>query len=311
MRSGMAVLLAVVSVAAAFASREPRRPRILGVAHMALFVHDIAASRAYYRDFLGYGEPFDLKNPDGSLSLAFIKINDRQYLELFPEREAGSDRLAHIGIETDDAEAMRLYLKARGVAVPDKVNKGRVGNTSFSVKDPDGHGVEFVQYEPDGWMVRDKGKFLPPEAVSTDMRHLGILVGGLESALAFYRDVLGFREIWRGSRDEKELNWVNLQVPDGRDYIEFMLYRDLPEPTKRGSQHHICLFVGDVAKAAARLEPRAKAVGYARPLEIRTGINRKRQLNLFDPDGTRSELMEPETVDGKPVPSSSAPPPRR
>ena len=47
---------------------------------------------------------------------------------------------------------------------------------------------------------------------------------------------------------------------------------------------------------------------YTRPLEIKTGINRKRQLNLFDPDGTRIELMEARTVDGKPTPSSSAPP---
>jgi lactoylglutathione lyase len=45
-------------------------------------------------------------------------------------------------------------------------------------------------------------------------------------------------------------------------------------------------------------------------MEIRTGTNRKRQLNLFDPDGTRSELMEPKTVDGKPVPPATAPPPR-
>ena len=29
---------------------------------------------------------------------------------------------------------------------------------------------------------------------------------------------------------------------------------------------------------------------YTRSLEIKTGINRKRQLNLFDPDGTRIEL---------------------
>jgi lactoylglutathione lyase len=45
-------------------------------------------------------------------------------------------------------------------------------------------------------------------------------------------------------------------------------------------------------------------------MEMRTGINRKRQLNLFDPDGTRSELMEPATIDGTPTPSSTAPPPR-
>jgi lactoylglutathione lyase len=305
------VLLGLVSVGVMVAAREPQRPKITGVAHMALFVHDMDKARAYYKDFLGYGEPFDLKNADGSLAMTFIKINDRQYLELFPEREAGTDRLNHIGVETDDVEAMRLYLKARGVAVPDKVNTARVGNLSFTVKDPDGHGVEFVQYMPDGWMTRDKGKFLPAEAISTDMRHYGILVGGLDAAIGFYRDVLGFTEIWRGSRDEKELSWVNLQVPDGQDYIEFMLYRDLPEPTKRGSQHHICLFVPDVAKALATLQPRAARVGYTAAMEPRTGINRRRQLNLFDPDGTRTELMEPTTLDGKPVPSSSAPPPRR
>jgi lactoylglutathione lyase len=45
-------------------------------------------------------------------------------------------------------------------------------------------------------------------------------------------------------------------------------------------------------------------------LEIRTGTNRKRQLNLYDPDGTRLELMEPHTVDGKPAPPSTAAPPR-
>src|SRR5437763_960188 len=63
----------------------PKRPKILGVAHIALFVHDIEKSRAFYKDFLGYGEPFKLDNADGSLSLTFLKINERQYIELFPE----------------------------------------------------------------------------------------------------------------------------------------------------------------------------------------------------------------------------------
>jgi catechol 2,3-dioxygenase-like lactoylglutathione lyase family enzyme len=43
---------------------------------MALYVHDIARARAYYKDFLGYGEPFKLDSPDGTLSLTFIKINE-------------------------------------------------------------------------------------------------------------------------------------------------------------------------------------------------------------------------------------------
>jgi len=50
-------------------------------------------------------------------------------------------------------------------------------------------------------------------------------------------------------------------------------------------------------------------VGYDRPVEIQVGVNRKRQINLYDPDGTRIELMEPNTVDGQPAPSSTAPAP--
>jgi len=307
----VALTLALLSVAVFASAREPKRPRILGVAHAAFFVHDIEKSRAFYKGFLGYDEAFPLKNGDGTLALTFIKINDRQYLELFPEREAGSDRLAHISVETDNAEMMRLYLKARGVTVPDTVSRGRIGNTSFNVKDPDGHTLEFVQYEPTGQTALAQRQLMTGEAVSRDMRHLGILVGALGEAMGFYRDVLGFTETWRGSRDGKELSWVNLQVPDGDDYIEFMLYRDLPAPTKRGSQHHIALFVPDIAKTEAVLKARAAKTGYAQTIEIRTGINRKRQLNLYDPDGTRCELMEPTTIDGKPTPSSMAPPPKK
>src|ERR1700704_6201250 len=94
--------------------QDVKRPRILGVAHMALFVSDIEKSRAFYKDFLGYEEVFLLNKPDGTLSLTFLKINDRQYIELFPQTEAGTERLNHISIETDDAEAMRAYLGSKG-----------------------------------------------------------------------------------------------------------------------------------------------------------------------------------------------------
>ena len=63
-------------------------------------------------------------------------------------------------------------------------------------------------------------------------------------------------------------------------------------------------------KAVAELESRAARRAYARSIEVRTGINRKRQVNLFDPDGTRVKLMEPGTVDGQPAPPSTLPPPR-
>src|SRR5437016_5603491 len=103
------------------AAEAPPRPRITGVAHIALFVHDIEKSRAFYKDFLGFGEPFSLNQPDGGLSMTFIKVNDRQYIELSPEIGPGTDRLNHISVETDNAEAMRLYLASKGIKVPEKV----------------------------------------------------------------------------------------------------------------------------------------------------------------------------------------------
>src|SRR5437588_12749472 len=127
--------------------------------------------------------------------------------------------------------------------------------------------------------------------------------------MKFYTDVLGFKETWRGSKSEKELSWVNLKVPDGDDYIEFMLYKEAPAPLQRGTAHHLALEVPDIAASVAALEAKPYRKQYTRPIEVRVGTNRKRQANLFDPDGTRTELMEPVTIDGKPTPSSTAPPP--
>jgi catechol 2,3-dioxygenase-like lactoylglutathione lyase family enzyme len=303
-------LLLLLSLCAALApAQAPRRPRITGVAHIAIYSKDVAASRAFYHDLLGYDEAFDLKDADGKLALTFFKINDRQFIELFPEREPASDRLNHIAFEVDDAEAMLAWLASNGLAVPAKVPKGRTGNLNFTIKDPDGHGVEFVQYLPGSESDKTRGRMMGPARISDRMPHVGILVGSLDKAMAFYRGILGFEETWRGSRDGKILNWVNMKVPDGDDYVEFMLYTTLPGPTQRGTAHHLCLFVPDIEKSKADLESRPARQAYTRPLEIRTGINRRRQMNLYDADGTRVELMEPQTVDGRPVPSSTVPPP--
>ena len=301
--------LLAASTTAALAGEATTRPHIVGLSHIALYVHDIAESRAFYKDFLGFAEPYSLPNADGTLHLTWIKINDQQSIELFPEKEANSDRLYHIALETDDAAAMRDYLASRGVTVPEKVGKGKIGNSNYFINDPDGHIVEIVQYHHDGWTMLNKGKFLPETRISTHMPHVGILVGDLDASQKFYGGVLGFTEIWRGAKKPDQLNWVHEKSPDGNDFIELMLYSELPDPDKRGRYHHLCLEVPDIEKAKATLQERASRIGYARPLEIQTGVNRKRQLNVYDPDGTRVELMEPKTIDGVPAPSSTAPVP--
>ena len=305
-----AILLPMALLPAPLVGADTARPRILGVAHIAIYAHDYEKSLAFYRDFLGLEEPYSLAKPDGTPSMTFFKINERQYLELFPEAAPKTDRLNHISIETDNAEGMRLYLASRGVAVPKQVGKGRIGNSNFNIRDPEGHTVEIVQYEPDGWTARERGKHMPETRVSKRLTHVGIIVTALDPEMKFYTDILGFRETWRGSSSGTQLSWVNLKVPDGDDYIELMLYKDAPAPEVRGTAHHLCLEVPDVAASVAALEAKPYRQQYTRTIEQKVGVNRKRQANLFDPDGTRTELMEPTTIDGKPTPPSTAPPPR-
>ena len=105
---------------------------------MALYVSDLAKARGFYEDFLGYGEPYVLKRKDGTDRIAFVKINEDQYLELFAEEPQHNDgQLNHISVATDDANAMREYLAAKDVKVPDKVGKGQIKNSNFNIIDPD------------------------------------------------------------------------------------------------------------------------------------------------------------------------------
>jgi catechol 2,3-dioxygenase-like lactoylglutathione lyase family enzyme len=300
--------LAVFFAHALLAQTAPR-PRITGVSHIAIYAHDYEKSRAFYGQFLGFQEPYSLKNPDGSASMTFFKINDRQVIELFPERAAGTDRLNHISLETDDIEALRKYLAAKGVKVPSEPHRARIGNLSFDITDPEGHQVEMVQYMPEGKTVQAKGQYMSDKAISNRMTHVGIIVTHLDAEEKFYTDILGFKETWRGGKASEVLSWVNLKVPDGEDYLEFMLYKEAPAATARGGAHHLCLQVPNVDAAVAKLKANPYYKDYGKPIEIHLGVNRKRQANLFDPDGTRTEIMEPTTIDGKVTPSSTAPPP--
>jgi catechol 2,3-dioxygenase-like lactoylglutathione lyase family enzyme len=305
------IIVALLACTIATHAQPPaQRPKILGISHAGYFVSDLPKALDFWQGLLGYAEPYDLKNPDGTVSIAFIKINDHQHIELF-NQPSTNGHLSHIAFIVSNAEQMRAYLASRGIAVGPKVGKGKTGDLNFEIKDPDGNLVEFVEPQPDGWEARNAGKFLPATRISDSIYHLGFLVGNSQKSIQFYGDLLGFREFWRGSSNGQQLSWVDMRVPDGNDYVEFMLYRDpIPPPDKRGGQNHTSLLVPDVNKAIATLQSRPAFKTYGRSMDSHIGVNRKRQVNLFDPDGTRVELMEPDTVDGKPVPPSTAPPPQ-
>ena len=89
----------------------------------------------------------------------------------------------------------------------------------------------------------------PRTPLSTRLYHTGVAVRDEAAAHAFYRDVLGFEETWRGGSDPARVSWVNMRVPDGTDYVEYMLNDKPPTRQQLGSQHHACLLVPDIQAA--------------------------------------------------------------
>ena len=300
-------VLIVCGLAPLALAQEVARPRIVGVPHIAFRVHDIAASRHFYKDFLGYAEPFDINGPDGKLIMAFIKINDRQYVELQVENSPDEPRFLHIALETDNAEQLRQYVKSKGYTISEKpASRGRIRNTATGLDDPDGNHIDVTQYEPNGKSIENVGKDMPESRISTHMLHVGFYVSKPET-VRYYIDVLGFREFWRGSVDGKTASYSNLFAPEGADYIEFILGEPPDTKERKGTVYHLALEVPDMDKAVAKLNTNPSRRDYKQPIEVKVGRNHRRQCNLFDPDGNRVELMEDHTVDGLPSPMFTRP----
>ena len=117
------VFVALLAASLLHGQNTVQRPRLLGLAHVAFRVSDVDKTRAFYKGFLGYEEPFSLKDDEGKTTIAFMKVNDLQFVELFQGDAGNRGQLDHFALYTDDLTAMRAYLVA---GCPTLVVGGRV-----------------------------------------------------------------------------------------------------------------------------------------------------------------------------------------
>src|SRR5581483_7666347 len=172
----LAALAAAVLVRKIIAQQQIERPPIVGLAHIGLFVSDLAKADEFYGHVLGYGH-FSLDKPSGGLMLNYYKVNDHQYIEIYPGLQGDSqDRLSHVAFETTDARKLRDYLASKGIKVPASLKPGLDKNLSFMVNDPEGRRIEFVQYMPGSLHNSKNGTLLPDTRVSNQMIHAGFVV---------------------------------------------------------------------------------------------------------------------------------------
>lgn len=276
-------------ISAAPAPAGVSRPPIVGVANIGLYTSNLAEAKKFFGHVLGFDDAFSLKKPGGRLLVTYFKVNDHQYIEIYPGLKSPSaDRLAHIGFETTDARRLRAYLAAHGVDVPARLEPDRAGDLSFTVKDPEGHNVEFIQYMPGSLESRNFGKFLPSTRISDQIIHFGVTIGDRARADRFYKDILGFKLMWSGGMTDTRTDWVDMRVPEGKDWMEYMLHIHNPSPRLLGVMNHFSLGVKSIQPVYRTVLAR----GYKPPEPPKIGRDGKWQLNLYDPDLTRTEVME-------------------
>ncbi|HEY2467192.1 MAG TPA: VOC family protein [Terracidiphilus sp.] len=295
-RSLVAFLLAVSAIVAEAQSGSAllERPKITGISHLAVYTSDPAAADRFYRQLVGAAKLSDPENPRGA-RYAFSNV---QFVEVLPlPAGAGINRRDHIAFNTDDAEALRKYLVSKGWKTPGAVNKGNDGSRWFSVSDPEGNEVQFVQ------LPRNAQAINAPNLISHRIIHVGILVHRSAVEDTFYRDLLGFRPYWIGGMKEGRVDWVSLQTPDGHDWIEYMLEAthgddDLPTgiPANMtqsflGVLNHMALGVASVPDAYKVLEAGGRLEARHGEPPTKVGLDGKYEFNMYDPDGIRLELM--------------------
>jgi catechol 2,3-dioxygenase-like lactoylglutathione lyase family enzyme len=283
----VATLFAVSTISpAAVSYGQASQPHITGMAHMAYYTSDLKKARDYYEGFLGFQEAFALKNADGSDHVVYIKINDRQYIELYNEPVKDYGYLHDAGFETNDAKGMRDHLAAMGVKVPDTVTKDETGNLSFDMIERSGFTIQIVQYLPNSLTGKARGKFMPATRISDHIDHLGLLIKDKEETWKFYSEAFGFTKDGDGSK---------MTVPGSSDRFELGWEKKSPPAEARFHvKDHVCLSVPDAPKMTAILKAKPQIAEFPDAIaDIHQLGNGKNVVEIYDLDHNRVETMEP------------------
>ncbi len=236
-----AVLLGILGVSLGLA----QSPGLAGIAHVAFRVGDLRSSRAFYSK-LGYEEAFAVTQ-GGEIRQAFFKLNDRQFIELYPRTEPSQPiELMHVCYESDALGAVQSAYSQRGLQ-PTAIRKAGAGNLLFTMRGPEQEVIEYTQYMPGSRHTEDRGKHLGARRVSTEMVGAAFPVRSVSEERVYYSGKLGFEASDGGGSGR-------LRIPGGSGH--FVELRSRAGQTKPG----LYFLVPDVARAAEELRSWGLAV---------------------------------------------------
>jgi catechol 2,3-dioxygenase-like lactoylglutathione lyase family enzyme len=203
---------------------QPPRPDagVIGIAHIAFRVSDLDREIAFFGK-LGYEKSFTLTNSTGQVMEMFVKINDRQFIELYPQTNPQQPLgWMHVCYEVGDLNALYKFYDSTGLKLL-PVRQAGAGNLISAINDPEGRVTEFAQYMPGSKYMLDEGQHLGPNRVSTELMGFDLPVKDGAADKEFYAD-LGFEA-------NEESGNVRLSAPAAPDlHIELRAARPKAQP---------------------------------------------------------------------------------
>jgi catechol 2,3-dioxygenase-like lactoylglutathione lyase family enzyme len=267
-----------------------------------MYTTDAAATEHFFTFNIGAAKGADPENANGQR----YYINNRQFIEILPLPPGrAATLLDHVSFVTSDVSGLRNYFLANNAA-PGEIQTNSDGSRWFKINDPEENVVEFIQYSA---QLPSLPAFTP---VGRHILHVGYVVNSYEAEDLFYKGLLGFRPYWYGNAKPGAISWMSATVPDGDDLMEYIMPTGFPGTPQSarsiGASNHVGIGVvnipetGAVLKAADRMGKNANGPKIA--------FDGKWQINLFDPDGNRVELMEYSNVQPPCCSAFSAPHPK-
>ena len=283
---------------------------LVGIASITFRVADLDKAKRYYQGVLGLPEAFTTVDASGHTASVYFKVNDDQFVEVVPGLAPGAiNRQVRVTFQSSDLNRLHEVYAARGLS-PGAISRGADGNPVFRIVGPDEATLDFVQYVAGSKQTLARGKFLDARRVSTHLQHVGIYTKNRESVAPFYQDKLGFA---RG-RDVPGTRGDYIETPSSDRNLETKFPPlDPNNPATRaqyerevmGAVQHMGLEVGDMRATRDLVQER----GGFTDLQVRAhvGNNRHWLMHLFDPDGSRTEVVETALQDKLPPMTVMAP----
>ena len=228
--------------------------------HICFYCKHYKNTLAFYEEGLGFTRACELKDEDGMLRLTYVKVSERQFIELFPkgytsDNDKKSRALKEFVLYVSDTGKMEERLKKRNIWYEET---GMVPKAIHTM-DPEGNDILILK---DSNQIND-----------IQLMKAVLNCKDAEKMTAFYRDAL-----------------------EGDGYLEFAAGRN--DFLGRGASYrHVCFVVNDILQAAGELKRKGIQIktGTAKcinPYVFRPDPQKAGTFMVYDPEGNEIEFMQ-------------------